>query len=207
MNYFLVWGSGVWFSRPENKDFETRRSFGTIIGFSKLKMTYCVIDLEKHDVIDCRSVISIPNNFPFRDVWKIPASIIRYDYVNWPEPIPLEKISIDMEKMLLKSAPKEVENTLLNDLTKTQVMVKDGEQPTTLPVKIPNAGEVEVDKILNDNNVMSPISYNQSTFTSPMTNFGDDKFSELDYKHGTPEDSALPSDFNTERFIWQLNNF
>jgi hypothetical protein len=120
MFQLLVWGSGVWFSTPENKDFQTRRRFGVLLGLSKIKMTYCVLDLETREVIDTRNVVSIPNNFPFRDAYKIPASIIRLDYETWPELVPQEKISMKVENMLLKITPKDGFATM-EDLKKVQV--------------------------------------------------------------------------------------
>ena len=84
-----------------------------MMGFSKLKMTYCVLDIETRDIIDTRNIVGIPNNYPFRDAYKVPASVIRYDYENWPIFMPVEKISMEKEKMLLKLAPKDGEDSTL----------------------------------------------------------------------------------------------
>ena len=177
MHLLLVWGSGVWFSRPENKDFETRRCFGAVLGFSKLKMTYCVLDIETRDIIDTRNVVSIPNNFPFRDAYSVPASVIRYNYDNWPSFMPIEKVSMDKEKMLLKLAPKDGENSLENK--------QDQIFPQVTPVKVSDVKEEKVERNVSESNMMSPISNHHSTFISPMTNYSGRGSPELDNKHET----------------------
>ena len=168
MNFFIEWGSGVWFSRPSTKDTETRRCFGVMMGFSKLKMTYCVLDIETRDIIDTRSVVGVPNNFPFRDAYQVPASMIRYDYENWPSLMPVEKISMEKEKMLLKFAPKDGEDTTLEVPTKTQFMVDDVKQDLVTTTKVSNANDVKVERNVSEINTMSPISHYHSTFNSPI---------------------------------------
>ena len=180
MNFFLEWGSGVWFSRPSNKDTETRRCFGVMMGFSKLKMTYCVLDLETRDIIDTRNVVGIPNNYPFRDAYNVPASVIRYDYENWPSFMPIEKISMEKEKMILKLAP------------------KDGEV-STLEVPSESFPKISGESFAKEevSSTMSPISHYHSTFNSPMTNFDDDKSPELDNKHETSD--GMSTTFNIHK--------
>ena len=129
-----------------------------MMGFSKLKMTYCVLDIETRDIIDTRSVVGIPNNYPFRDAYKVPASVIRYDYENWPSLMPVEKISMEKERMLLKFAPKDVENTTLEAPTKTQSAVKDGKQDQVISTEVPNVNDVKVERDVNESSTMH-VSY------------------------------------------------
>ena len=143
-------------------------------------MTYCVLDLETREVIDTRNVVSIPNNFPFRDAYKIPASIIRLDYETWPELMPQEKISMKVENMLLKIAPKDGFATM-EDPKKVQIPIKDKNEDPADPNRDSNIVKVTPVEDPDTSEVLSPISSN-STFT-PMTNFDGPRSPDLDNKH------------------------
>ena len=177
----LIWGSGVWYSLPDNKDFQTRRRFGVLLGLSKIKMTYCVLDLETREVIDSRNVVSIPNNFPFRDAYKIPASVIRLDYDNWPGLMPQEKISMEVENMLLKLAPKEGGNTLEN-LIKVPISGQEDKHDANLPDKVSSVSKVPASDNVDISNILSPISNSNSTMVTPMTSFSQ-RSQGVDTKH------------------------
>jgi hypothetical protein len=124
-NQLFVWGSGVWYSSPDPKEHQLRRRFGIFLGFSKLKMTYVILDLETRNIVESRSIKSIGNNFPFRDANRIHSSKLNMDYENWPESMPQEKISMNLENMMLKNAPILSESKdLSHNLTKTQIMNK-----------------------------------------------------------------------------------
>ena len=140
-------------------------------------------EIETRDIIDTRNVVGIPNNYPFRDAYKVLASVIRYDYENWPSFMPVEKISIEKEKMLLKLAPKDSEGS-------------------TLEVPSESFPKVSGDSFSKEevSNTMSPISHFHSTFNSPMTNFNDSKSQELDSKHET-SDGYVDNFQHTQRSI------
>ena len=48
-----------------------------------------------------------------------------------------------------------------------------------IEIKVPDIGDAKVGSNVDESNVMSPISYHQSTF-SPMTNFGGNNSPGLD---------------------------
>ena len=78
--------------------------------------------------------------------------------------MPVEKISMEKERMLLKFAPKDAENIPLEVLTKTQDLAKDDKQdqiPQQVPAKVSNVGEV-TDESSGENNIMSPINFPSS---------------------------------------------
>jgi len=107
LHMIKVFACGVWYSLPDPNEHETRKLFGLNLGFSVLKMGYVILDMQSRNIVDSRDVHFIESFLPFKS-WNSPSKIV-LTCDNWPKSKPEEKISMQMEKMLVK------QNNILHD--------------------------------------------------------------------------------------------
>jgi hypothetical protein len=98
--------------------------------------------------------------------------------------MPQEKISMDMENMLLKLHPKEAGN-IVEELPVTKTVTQQVKLDSETQVVIPQATDVPKDSENDISNVLSPISYNNSTIMTPMTTLNGRRQLDLDESQQT----------------------
>ena len=186
LHMLKVFACGVWYSLPDPNEHETRKLFGLNLGFSVLKMGYVILDMQSRNIVDSRDVHFIESFLPFKS-WNSPSKII-LNCDHWPKSKPEEKISMQMENMLVKQnnvLPDDVQSggdialspTIIknSDLSDPEVPISEGiqvpEKLLTPEIYVPSP--VHEDPNLHSQISPIPFVLQSPEIPSPISQVGD----------------------------------